>query len=297
MIGIIDLGSNTARMNIYDVKEGKPQLLFSEKKTIGLAAYIDENKVLTKDGLEKAITVLNKFKKLSARFEPLELHAIATASLRNATNANEALQLINKATGLQMKILTGEEEALADFYGVQLAIPFEAGVVLDIGGGSTELVVYANQQIQFAKALPMGSLSSYMKHVKRVLPTKKEMKTIRHEFIDLLKELSLNVPDDLMIYGIGGSIRAARKLYNHIHDYEATNTRLTRDQIKHVVDLLVENKKATQVDLIRIVPERVHTLLPGLSILQAVMKYYDLNEVTVSNYGVREGYLMQQVSS
>ena len=100
-----------------------------------------------------------------------------------------------------------------------------------------------------------------------------------------------------MIYGIGGSIRAARKLYNHIHDYEATNTRLTREQIKHVVDLLVENKKATQVDLIRIVPERVHTLLPGLSILQAVMKYYGLNEVTVSNYGVREGYLMQQISS
>jgi exopolyphosphatase / guanosine-5'-triphosphate,3'-diphosphate pyrophosphatase len=296
MVGIIDLGSNTARMNIYDVEKNQLSLVFSEKKTIGLASYIDQENVLSNEGIELAITVIKKFIKLAKRFELDSLHAIATASLRNAVNGSQALEQINNETNINMKILTGKEEAIADLQGVRLSIPFDDGILLDIGGGSSELVVYVNQEIQYADAIPIGSLNSYMNHVKRLLATEKEMKTIEKSMLQELKKITVSVPNEFMIYGIGGTIRGARKLYNHVHDLESSNNFMTRYRIEELVASLLNNKKSTQIDLVRIAPERVHTLLPGLAILLAVMKQYDLDEVTVNHQGIREGYLIQQLT-
>jgi exopolyphosphatase / guanosine-5'-triphosphate,3'-diphosphate pyrophosphatase len=296
MVGIIDLGSNTARMNIYDVEKNQLSLVFSEKKTIGLASYIDQANVLSNEGIERAITVIKKFIKLAKRFELDSLHAIATASLRNAVNGSQALEQINNETNINMKILTGKEEAIADLQGVRLSIPFDDGILLDIGGGSSELVVYVNQEIQYADAIPIGSLNSYMNHVKRLLATEKEMKTIEKSMLQELKKITVSVPNEFMIYGIGGTIRGARKLYNHVHDLESSNNFMTRYRIEELVASLLNNKKSTQIDLVRIAPERVHTLLPGLAILLAVMKQYDLDEVTVNHQGIREGYLIQQLT-
>jgi exopolyphosphatase/guanosine-5'-triphosphate,3'-diphosphate pyrophosphatase len=296
MVGIIDLGSNTARMNIYDVEKNQLSLVFSEKKTIGLASYIDQANVLSNEGIERAITVIKKFIKLAKRFELDSLHAIATASLRNAVNGSQALEQINNETKINMKILTGKEEAIADLQGVRLSIPFDDGILLDIGGGSSELVVYVNQEIQYADAIPIGSLNSYMNHVKRLLATEKEMKTIEKSMLQELKKITVSVPNEFMIYGIGGTIRGARKLYNHVHDLESSNNFMTRYRIEELVASLLNNKKSTQIDLVRIAPERVHTLLPGLAILLAVMKQYDLDEVTVNHQGIREGYLIQQLT-
>jgi exopolyphosphatase / guanosine-5'-triphosphate,3'-diphosphate pyrophosphatase len=296
MVGIIDLGSNTARMNIYDVEKNQLSLVFSEKKTIGLASYINKENVLSNEGIERAISVIKKFSKLAKRFQLDSLHAIATASLRNAVNGSQALEQINNETNINMKILTGKEEAIADLQGVRLSIPFDDGILLDIGGASTELVVYINQEIQYADAIPIGSLNSYMNHVKRVLATEKEMKTIEKSMLQELKKITVSMPNEFMIYGIGGTIRGARKLYNHVHDLESSNNYMTRVRIEELVSLLLNNEKSTQIDLVRIVPERVHTLLPGLSILLAVMKQYDLDDVTVNHQGVREGYLIQQLT-
>jgi exopolyphosphatase/guanosine-5'-triphosphate,3'-diphosphate pyrophosphatase len=177
-----------------------------------------------------------------------------------------------------------------------LSIPFDDGILLDIGGGSTELVVYINQEIQYADAIPIGSLNSYMNHVKRVLATEKEMKTIEKSMLEELKKITVSMPNEFMIYGIGGTIRGARKLYNHVHDLESSNNYMTRVRIEELVASLLNNEKSTQIDLVRIVPERVHTLLPGLSILLAVMKQYDLDDVTVNHQGIREGYLIQQLT-
>ncbi len=296
MIGIIDLGSNTARMNIYDFENKQLSLVFSEKKTIGLASYIDQANVLSNEGIERAVSVIKKFNKLAKQFQLDSLHAIATASLRNAVNASEALARINNETNINMKILTGQEEAIADLQGVRLSIPFDDGVLLDIGGGSSELVVYANQEIQYADAIPMGSLSSYMRYVKRVLPTDQEMMVIENEMMQQLQVIPVTIPSEFMIYGVGGTIRGARKLYNHVHDLESSNNYMTKHRIEEMVSLLLNNEKSTQVDLIRIIPERVHTLLPGLAILLAVMKRYELEEVTVNHQGIREGYLIQQLT-
>lgn len=296
MVGIIDLGSNTARMNIYDFDNNQLSLVFSDKKTIGLASYIDTNRVLSDEGIAKAISVIKKFSKLAQRFQLDSFHAIATASLRNAVNAREALNQINNETSINMRILTGQEEAIADLQGVRLSIPFNDGVLLDIGGGSTELVVYVNQEIQYADAIPMGSLSSYMNHIQRILPSDKEMNIIEEEMVQQLKTISVSIPSEFMIYGVGGTIRGARKLYNHVHDLESSNNYMTKRRIEELVALLLNNEKSTQVDLIRIIPERVHTLLPGLAILLAVMKRYELEEVTVNHHGIREGYLIQQLT-
>lgn len=295
MIGIIDLGSNTARMNVYEIKKDQLILQHSEKKTIGLASYIDEAGLLTSEGQEKAVSAIKKFVKTAKQMDVDPVYAVATASLRNAKNGDEVLQSINQATGIAMKILSGPEEAIADLHGVRMNIPFSDGLMVDIGGGSTEIVLYRNYKIIYADALPMGSLTAYTKYVQRIIPTPKEIKQIQKEFKDLLRQQELLVPSRLMVYGVGGSIRATRKIYNHFFDYESINVQMTKDQLGLLMDAVMRHDKEVQLDMVRLIPERVHTVIPGLAILQAICDAFGLLEITVNHHGVREGYLYQQL--
>jgi exopolyphosphatase / guanosine-5'-triphosphate,3'-diphosphate pyrophosphatase len=295
MIGIIDLGSNTARMNVYEVKKEEFILQHSEKKTIGLAAYIDASGMLTKEGQDKAVSAIKKFVKTAKQMDVSPLYAIATASLRNAVNGQDVLAHINQSLGLSMDILTGEEEAIADLHGVRMNIPFTDGLVVDIGGGSTEIVLYRNNKVIYADALPMGSLSAYTQFVQRIIPTAKEIKQIQKTFTGYLRALDLKVPSRLMLYGLGGSIRATRKLYNHFFDYESLNVHMTKNQVQLLLDQVLAHNKDVQLDMVRLVPERVHTVIPGIAILQAICQEYSLDEMTVNHHGVREGYLYQKL--
>ena len=295
MIGIIDLGSNTARMNVYEIKKNQFILQHSEKKTIGLASYIDSSGMLNKEGQEKAVSALRKFVKTAKQMNVEPLYAVATASLRNASNGVEVLSYINQSVGLSMQLLSGEEEAIADLHGVRMNIPFDDGLVVDIGGGSTELVLYRNNKVLYANALPLGSLGAYTKFVQKIIPTKKEIKQIQKEFIEVLKPLDLQIPKRIMIYGLGGSIRAIRKLYNHHFDYESINVQLTKKQLTILLDEISNYNKEIQLDIVRLVPERVHTVIPGLAILLAICQEYNLDEIMVNHHGVREGYLYQKL--
>lgn len=295
MIGIIDLGSNTARMNVYDIKKDQFVLQHSEKKTIGLASYLDSSGTLTKEGQDKAVSALRKFVKTAKQMNVDPLYAVATASLRNASNGHEVLRHINENLGLSMQILSGQEEAIADLHGVRMNLPFHDGLVVDIGGGSTELVLYRNGKVLYADALPLGSLGAYTSFIQRIIPTAKEIKLIQKAFLAHLRPLELQIPSRIMIYGLGGSIRAIRKIYNHYFDYESINVHLTKQQLSILLDEIVHYNKTIQLDMVRLIPERVHTVIPGLAILLAICQEYQLDEITVNHHGVREGYLYQKL--
>ena len=161
MYAIIDIGSNTIRMVLYKVIDNEIQQMLNSKIPAGLAGYIDNNNMLSKKGILKAIEALSKFETILESVDVKEVHAFATASLRNISNSEEVLAEIKKHCSFDIEIISGKEEALYDYYGTMKSISSGNGLLVDVGGGSTELVYFENGTLLSTCSIPVGSLNMY----------------------------------------------------------------------------------------------------------------------------------------
>ncbi len=295
MYGVIDVGSNTIRLCIYDVANGQILPMFNNKTTAGLAAYVKKGK-MTKKGIQKACDVLKRYKEMVQHLPLEKLFVFATASLRNISNTDEALQMILAETELSIDILTGYQEATFDFIGAARSMQLNKGVLLDIGGGSTEILVYERGEIQNAVSLAFGSLSMFSNYVKDLFPTKKEKKQIEDAVLSELKKVKfLNNKTFDTVIGIGGSIRATRNINNDIFSLPKENNTIFAENVSAILKELKSGENDTLKKVLQTAPDRVHTLLPGMIVMNTVCQYVKCRDILVSAYGVREGYLYQKL--
>ncbi|MGN0941564.1 MAG: phosphatase [Selenomonadaceae bacterium] len=300
MYAIIDVGSNTVRMNFYKFVDGKFSLVMGKKESVGLASYVKNGQMLP-EGINRACAVLGEFRTILGDLGVTNYHVFATAALRNAANSRAAVEEIMQRTGMYVEVLSGELEAELDFIGTSHAVDIRDGLLIDIGGASTELVVYKNGDIKKKVSLPIGSLNTYDRFVMNLLPSRAERKAIKQAVLTLLKEdADLNYGTYKMVCGVGGTVRAARKLNNFLFQLPSSNMRIKVPNIKKMIKLLEsEEPDAVPVEtlevLLKVVPDRVMTILPGMIILQTVVKHFKSEWVDVTRAGVRDGYLYRYV--
>lgn len=308
---VIDIGSNTIRLCVYQVEGEAFHLLFSEKVMAGLAGYVREG-ALSPAGIRQAAASLTGFRELLSQFDIDHIFVFATASLRNITNTEEAVQQITAQTGFSIDLLSGEEEAVLDYRGSLHAQDLSSGLLVDIGGGSTELVVFDQGAIRLAKSLPIGSLNLHTQYVKKFLPKTEEQdqirKRIRQELCRLKKmqeiptsdqtdkeNIAALLPDHPEICGVGGTARAALKLINAEYRLGADNRQFSAGQLHALTEELCLRDKEARTRILRHCPDRVHTIIPGLLILDTLVRRCGGRRITVSRFDVREGYLCKQL--
>ena len=293
--GIVDLGSNTIRLSIYHWEGWQFKLLMNKKEMAGLAGYIKDG-VLSDRGILVACQVLSGFKALLENFDIRDIHVFATASLRNIVNTEDALDTIRAVTGVTVEVVSGSDEATLSFLGATVGggAP-DTGLLADIGGGSTELVAYEKGGITSGCSLPMGSLSLFTRYVTGLFPTREERHAIRDQVEAELERAKTQGVRCAHLTGVGGTIRAAAKLCNDLSGADQNNRTIPAEEIRALYKDLKKGDQATLRQILRIVPDRVHTILPGLAILCAVLKSYEVETVLVSPCGVREGYLLRRV--
>lgn len=295
MYGVIDLGSNTIRLTTYRVKGDKFKILFAKKTTAGLAGYVKDG-ALTQEGINIACEVLTGYKAVFENFDINHLSVFATASLRNINNTQEAVDKIKKETGFSVEVLSGEEEATLDFAGATRNVNMDKGILVDIGGGSTELVTYKDSEIIMPFSMPEGSLSLYNKCVEKILPKKTECKKMSKVALqELDKVTGIEKKKYSVACGVGGTIRAVLKLNNYLFSMPSENNQINVSNLRYIVRILSENDATTRNLLLKVCPDRIHTIIPGMYILMAVVDYYQSELILVSNYGVREGYLFEKI--
>lgn len=292
--GVVDVGSNTIRLSIYRYEGSDIKLLLNKKEMAGLAGYIKDG-VLSEDGVLAACRVLSGFRALLDNFGIEEVHAFGTASLRNIVNTEEALETIREATGLRVEVLTGAEEARLSFLGAAMGGGAEDGLLADIGGGSTELVAYGGGAVLSGCSLPMGSLSLYSKYVEGLFPTPEERRRIRAAVAGELENARRPEGRCRHLVGVGGTIRAAAKLCNDMAGTAPDSRAIPAEELRGLYKRLKKGDRDALRQILRSVPDRVHTILPGLIILNTVLKVYEVETVGVSSCGVREGYLLERV--
>lgn len=291
---IIDIGSNSIRLTLYEIQGNTFRILFREKVMAGLAGYIEDGK-LNMDGIECACEGLLKFRSTLETLEIENINTFATASLRNISNTSEALSVINAATGYNVEIISGEDEALFGYFGVTSELNLSSGVFIDIGGASTEIVIFEDGNPDNYNSFTIGSLSLYRNFVKKILPGKSSIKDIKQEIkekIDIDKE-SIS-PHDLLI-GVGGTLRATLKLSNQYHRISDESTSMTSEQLDELCAFLLSGKKEACDMILKHEADRIHTIIPGILILQHVVHLFEAKQLIVGRYGVREGYLCQRI--
>lgn len=294
MYGIIDIGSNTMRLNIYKYENDNLYLMLSKKLTAGLASYVDDGK-MNKKGIKKAIDCLNEFKFILQTIKVEKIFVFATASLRNIKNSKEAKKKIEEKTGFKIEIITGEQEALLDFYSAGIKFDLDTGLLLDIGGGSTEIVLYDNKQVKDAMSLEYGSLSLFKKYVDGIFPGDEELKKISEKVSSNLKTVSKkDFPKNTkQICAVGGTARAVLKLVNEINDENKFEFQIS--DLKKLMNLFKKDENKFLQFVIKTIPDRVHTIVPGMIIMMSIAKFFDSKTVLISDYGIREGYLLKSL--
>lgn len=298
---VIDLGSNTIRLVVYEETNAEFHALFTQKFTAGLAAYLQDG-MMTPEGIRLICTTLQRCKMLLKEFTPCTTLAFSTAPLRNIRNTQEAIDQIYAETGYSVDVLTGLEEAYLDYYGVQRELPVESGLLFDIGGGSTEVLTFAHDGTGVIESVPIGSLNLSKKHIAKLFPDKKERDAIRLQVQKSLKRHKLNhLPPYETLCGIGGTARTVLQLLQAMNVILPAQRTFTAEQFRKLKKFLWKKDSAVMELLTQYCPDRLHTIFSGILILETLILQSQCTTVYVCKYGVREGYLrrylMQQKKS
>lgn len=293
---VIDIGSNTIRLSVYKEKEGKIYNLFNEKERASLRSYIKNGKLNDK-GIERLMETLTNFKLLINNFDDIDVvYPFATATIRDSSNRSEILKRVKDELGFDIEILSGEEESKLSFIGANSSLDIKRGVLTDIGGGSSEIVIIEQGKVIKSTSLDIGSLSAFNDNVEFLFPSKKDKKNIEKAIEDELEDRNFYQEDHNTLCGVGGSARASLKLYNEYYNIDKKNFTMDRKKLRDMIKDLIDHENKELLDLILSVKaDRVHTLIPGMIILDKICKYFNADTINISQTGVREGYVYKKV--
>lgn len=166
---MIDIGSNSMRLTLYDTDGVSFKILFKEKIMAGLAGYVKDG-AMSDEGIACACDGLLAFKDTLSSLGIEAVNVFATASLRNISNTQEAVAAIKSATDYSVEVLSGEEEAELGYTGAMRELRVDSGAFVDVGGASTEIVTFDHAVLEHSESFPVGSLGLYRDCVKKILP-------------------------------------------------------------------------------------------------------------------------------
>lgn len=295
-MAIVDIGSNSIRMNLYRIEGDNYSLAFTTKASAGLVSYI-HHKRMSQEGIDKLSAVLKEFMQLDEILQADAVFLFATASLRKIDNASQVVDEIHQETGLYIELLSGQQEAAYSWQGASKSLFHERGLYADIGGGSSELVVYSDKKITHAVSLPVGSLNLFNKYVKDIFPTQSEREKTEKKIKKEFKKSGLSKKDikaaSLSI--CGGSIRAIRKVLVELGWVQEDQMEFDAKLLEQLIHLLEKDRNGALHLFVKVAPDRIHTISCGLIIANTIAKLCRAKTIQVAMEGVREGYLNTKI--
>lgn len=290
-IGIIDAGSNTVRLAVFEVGGDSFVELLDVKKVAGLSAYVVDGS-FTQAGIDKATRSLLEHIQVAKNVGCDDVKIFATAVFRNAKNSSAIVPAIEKRIGQKIDLLSGFDEARLGLKGAFYGMDVTEGTLIDLGGGSCEVTSFGPRKMSTC-SLPLGCVSSYAKCVGEILPTMEEYEAIKADAKEALSDIDFKLRGNL--YAIGGSVRAIAKMTRDSKQLEKTPKHVRRSDIADIIEFFKNDKAAFAHTAIKAVPDRVHSLLPGCAIIETIMDEIKSEQLDICKGGLREGYLLEMI--
>jgi exopolyphosphatase/guanosine-5'-triphosphate,3'-diphosphate pyrophosphatase len=289
---VVDIGSNSVRLVIYEGPARAPMVDYNEKAMCGLGRGLATTGMLHEDGVESAIAALARFRIVAERHRVKWIEAVATAAVRDARNGGIFRARASDALGARVRVLSGEEEAAAAAGGVIAGIGDADGLVGDLGGGSLEIVPVSKGLIGEGKTLPFGPLQLMERSGGR-------MDRARALVDEGLEDISFDRLKGKTLYAVGGVWRSIASIHMRktkhpvkvLHHYA-----IARDAaIEHAEYLAGRSRKSIE-DISGETRRRSETIPFGAIVLERLLRASRLERVVVSAYGLREGVLFQRLA-
>ncbi|MFS0736323.1 Ppx/GppA family phosphatase [Sphingomonas sp. 1P06PA] len=286
-LGIIDIGSNSIRLVVYDRIARVPAVLFNEKVMAGLGKGLARDGRLDDESVARALAALDRFRMLADRMGVTQLRTVATAAVREAANGPDLLVRL-AAMGLSIELLSGEQEAEMAGQGVLAGIPDADGVVGDLGGGSLELIRIGDGQVRERASFPLGVLR--LGAIRARGP-----RALDRAVAQALEACSWGDRGrGLPFYLVGGSWRALARLDMHLTGYPLPivhHYRMPAEQAQRLVRVLAQVDRKRLRAIPDLSSSRIPTLADAAALLSVVVRRLGSSGMVASSYGLREGLI------
>ena len=290
-VGVVDVGSNSVRMVVFDGAARSPAYFYNEKIMCGLGAGLAESGRLNPLGRVRALASLKRFSLLADGMGLPPLTVVATAAVREATDGDEFRDEVLRDTGLKMFVISGDEEARLSAQGVLLGWPEAEGLVCDIGGSSMELAVIGNGTVGKRKTSPLGPF--------RLQQVPGGARGLDRHITGILNGLKAELGGNHdRIYLVGGSWRAIARLDMERKAYPLTVLHEYRMSARSVIETVnwIEKSDLTALRLKTGTSlERMELVPLACEVLRHLVRVFKPKEIDISSYGIREGMLFEQM--
>ena len=290
-VGVIDIGSNSVRMVVFDGAARSPAYFYNEKIMCALGAGLSETGRLNPEGRDRALAAIKRFQLLAQGMDLPPLTAVATAAVRDAEDGPEFRDEVERETGLRIWVIDGEEEARLSAQGVLLGWPGSYGLVCDIGGSSMELAEIRDGRVGRRLSSNLGPLK--LRGVKGGKAGRKAH--IRNVMEDLAERMG---PQRDRLFLVGGSWRAIARIdmerrgypLHVLHEY-----RMTATTVSETAKYIENNDLETIRSACGISSARMSLVPYAVEVLKRLVRTFRPKDIAISSYGIREGMLYEQM--
>lgn len=297
---VIGIGSNSVRMLMAEISSSDFTRLGREREGTRLFAGLDDRNNLSADSMRKTALAVSGMAEKARGIGCEEIHIFATSASRDARNGEDFISMIREGTGVVPEIISGVEEARLSYLGASRVLTADNRGVIDIGGGSTEIVIGTKDGPRFAFSCQMGAVRLYNKIR---LDSRADLPVVIAGAKDVLRETELaqegfSVPDEIEWVGTGGTFTTLAAMVRGVPWTDRTNmhgTVISRDAIQEIGDRLADMTQEERTKLPGLQPQRADIVVHGIGILLGVMEHYQMDHLTVSEFGNLDGYLIRSL--
>ncbi|MEI6858904.1 MAG: Ppx/GppA phosphatase family protein [Shewanella sp.] len=286
----VDLGSNSFHLVVARELTGCIQTVLTQKKSVSLASGLDENNRLSEQAIQRGLDCLAEFNQQLSGLTCRAVRVVATYSLRKAINSDEFIERAKLVFPYPIEIISGESEAKLIYQGVAHTHPIKgATLVIDIGGGSTELIIGKKFKTKFLTSIDIGARSYVQRFFSDGLVTKKAMRLAQADAHKLLFPVSqqCRLVGWKNVLGTSGSFKTVKQIMIELYG----DSHITERRIRRLINRFIGYKSAANVELESFNSNRFTIVAGALAIISSLIDLFAINKINISNAALREGVL------
>ena len=291
-IGIIDIGSNSIRLVVFDGPKRSPLYLYNEKVFFRLGLQSFGKKAFDTATLKAVSRIINRYVAICRNMEINKIIMFGTSALREASNSDVLVEVIRKNTNIRVDVISGEKEAFYAAQGILLGFPNAEGIICDLGGNSVEFANICKRVIAECNSTLLGPLA--------ITKLENKIEDIdRYIRKQLLGAVNANTAKDKPFFLIGGSWRAIAKIHMQRTKYPLKiiqGYKVNSKKIKKTLKFIQDSSFIKKYDEINISVERLELLPQSARLLEIIIDELQIKTLTFSSFGVREGFLYYNLS-
>lgn len=299
-LAAIDIGTNSIRCVVAEVdQQGRIMYLDDEKATVRLGENLTHSGMISPAAFSRAINAISHIRKIVEGLKVAEVEAVATSAVRNAANGRELIDVLTQGLGREIRIISGEEEA--ELVALSVRHNFDMSgkryAMLDIGGGSVEIVTALGTHVEEFFSLDLGAVVMTERFFANDPVTDRDFRRFQAHVRDCLKKQLPNRDVAVQTFigsggtmtSLGGMVMNMRKQeFVSLQGYEAL-----RSELVHIMAMLLRKDMKARRMVPGLNPDRADIIIAGLAVVDEIMRYFGANRILINERGIREGLIIR----